>query len=364
MLATPLSEKLTADGKTKMGEYCGVQTPLSFGDTPGEFADLLHRCGVYDLGWRAHLRIRGQDRVRWLNGMVSNNTRDLPAGHGNYNFLLSAQGRIQGDLYVYNCGEEYIAETDFSQLENILKLLRKYIIMDKVELADLREEITAIGVQGPDARSILAKAEISGPLPEALELRVTEWKGRRVLVTRMATEPRDSFELWTAPSEVHALWNALQSAGAKPVGADALEFFRVAAGIPRYGIDIRSQDLPQETAQMQALCFTKGCYIGQEIVERIRSRGSVHRTLAGFMIDGPPPEAGARVQAGGKDVGEITCAVELPAAGTAQTQALALGYLRREAAMPGFAVQVGNLSGLVSELPFTSIFAKEHTHAE
>src|ERR1700689_4166547 len=104
MFTTPICERLAAQAKAdvKIGEYCGAQTALSFGDTHTEFKALLSGCGAYDLGWRGHFRISGRDRVKWLNGMVTNNARDLAVGRGNFNFLLSAQGRIQGDLYVSN----------------------------------------------------------------------------------------------------------------------------------------------------------------------------------------------------------------------------------------------------------------------
>jgi folate-binding protein YgfZ len=362
MYTTPICERLAAQSNAgvKAGEYCGARTALSFGDTRGEFHALVNGAGVYDLGWRGHFRISGRDRGRWLNGMVTNNARDLAVGRGNYNFLLNVQGRIQGDLYICNCGEYFVAGTEMSQLETVLGLLRKYIIMDKVELTDLRDEITALAVQGPEAHEVLKRVGFTTPLPKPLELQETEWHGLRLSIFRMAGEQFETYELWIVPSEVAALWDALLAAGAQEVGTDAVEMFRVAAGIARYGPDIRDKDLPQETAQSQALNFTKGCYIGQEIVERIRSRGNVHRTLAGMVLSALPT-VGAKIQADGKDVGEITSALEVPAG--EETAVLALGYLRTEAATPGAAVQIQDFKGTVSELPFPIIFAKEQTHA-
>jgi aminomethyltransferase len=125
----------------------------------------------------------------------------------------------------------------------------------------------------------------------------------------------------------------LVAAGATPVGADALELRRISLGIPKFGMDIRERDLPQETGQTRALNFTKGCYLGQEIVERIRSRGAVHRQFTAFSVEGTLPEPGAKILAGEKDekeVGEITSSAILPLPGGGR--AVALGYLRREAA--------------------------------
>jgi folate-binding protein YgfZ len=357
MAPTALRDKLAGMG-ARLGEYCGAETALSFGDSRAELAAMVRGCGVYDLGWRAYIRIGGRDRVRWLNGMVSNNIRELPERHGNYNFLLNAQGRIQGDLYVYNRGDYFIAATEGAQLENLLKLLRKYIIMDQVEITDLGPELTAVGVQGPGAREVLSRAGVAGSLPEPMELTETDWRGQKLSITRMANERFETYEVWLPPTAAPALWDSVVSSGATPVGMEALEMFRVATGIPRFGLDLRERDLPQETAQMQALNFSKGCYIGQEIVERIRSRGNVHRTLAGFVIEGSRPEPGSKIRVDGKDVGEITSVLELPALDSPPRRGmtLALGYVRRENAQPGSEVQIAEANAKVSALPFADVF--------
>jgi aminomethyltransferase len=149
-------------------------------------------------------------------------------------------------------------------------------------------------------------------------------------------------------------WKTLTQAGATPAGTEAVEWLRIACGIPRFGRDIRERDLPQETEQARALHFSKGCYVGQEIVERIHSRGSVHRTFTGFTIEGELPAAGTKIQADGKDVGEITSSASLPA-GTRDFPA-ALGYIRREAAVLGKQVTIGSTKGIVHPLPFREVF--------
>ena len=163
----------------------------------------------------------------------------------------------------------------------------------------------------------------------------------------------ESYELWLAPANVKAVWEALVMAGVKPVGTAALELLRIASGIPRYAHDIREKDLPQETAQQRALHFTKGCYIGQEIVERIRSRANVHRSFTGFEIRGALPDPGIKIQVDGKDVGEITSAASLPTADGELS--VALGYLRREAALPGKQLQAGSATATVANLPFAEV---------
>ena len=131
-----------------VGEYRGATTAARFGDPQAEFAALRSGCGVYDLGFRAKISLTGGDRVRWLNGMVTNNIRDLAAGQGVYAFLLNPQGHILGDLYAYNRGESITVDTDCGQAEKILATFDHYIIMDDVEVTNLSEQLTALGIAG------------------------------------------------------------------------------------------------------------------------------------------------------------------------------------------------------------------------
>src|SRR5436190_1996551 len=180
-------------------------------ETEREFRAMVDGCGLYRID-RGLISLTGADRVRWLNGMVTNNIRDLAVGQGVYAFVLNPQGKIQADLYAFNRGETLLVSAERAQVETILQIFNRYILMEDVE----------------------------------------------------------------------ALLKALLQVGAQEVHEQALETFRIACGIPKFGVDIRQRDLPQETGQDRALNFSKGCYIGQEIVERIRSRGAVHRVFTGF----------------------------------------------------------------------------------
>jgi len=369
MTLTALQLTFQGDPKLKirLEEYRGATTAARFRDPRSELAALRTSCGVYDLGFRAKLSISGRDRVRWLNGMVSNNIRDLAAGHGVYAFLLNPQGRILGDLYVYNQGESFLIDTDQSQAENILAILKRYIIMDKVEIANVSERLTAIGVGGPRSREVLQAAGIEIPELAALQFVTPQCKCECECVecTIVRSDAaREAYEIWIAPDSVKKVWDALLSAGASPVGCEALESERIALGIPVYGLDIRERDLPQETGQMRALSFTKGCYIGQEIVERIRSRGNVHRQFTGFLLEGAAASPGTKVVAGEKEVGEITSAAVLETQGGART--IALGYIRREAGEAGREVMIGGEKASVVELPLSdaTLMAKENAVAQ
>jgi folate-binding protein YgfZ len=333
------------------GEYRGATTAARFGDPQAEFAELRSGCGVYDLGYRTKISLTGGDRVRWLNGMVTNNIRDLQPGHGVYTFLLNPQGHILGDLYAYNRGESILVDTDRSQVEKILATFDHYIIMDDVEVKDLGDEITSLGIAGPNSRKVLAAAGIQ--IPEAEPLDVFEAKCTCncdcVSCSGVRTDDpaTESYELWLSPKDVNKTWEALVANGATPVGSDALELHRIVSGVPRFGVDIRERDLPQETEQERALNFNKGCYIGQEIVERIRSRGAVHRKFSGFLIDGAmAPVSGAKILAGEKEVGEVTSFASMPGQKT-----VVLGYVRREVATPGREVAIGTAKAKVVSLP-------------
>jgi folate-binding protein YgfZ len=329
-------------------------SPWDYGDVRGEFQALISASGVYDLSSRAKISLTGGDRVRWLNGMITNNIRDLAPAHGVYAFLLNPQGRILGDLYAYNRGESFLLDTDQSQVEKILAVFDKYIIMDDVEVANVSAQLTAIGITGPNARESLRAAGFEVPPLEPLQFADLSWRQIGITIVRGDNQSVDSFELWLAPEHLQQMRDALVQAGAKAVGTVALDLLRIATGVPRYGADIRERDLPQETEQERALNFTKGCYVGQEIVERIRSRGQVHRKFTGFEVQGQLPATGSKIQAQGKDVGEITSAASLPLAGG--DRRVALGYIRREVAAPGKQVEAGGSEAVVANPPFAEIF--------
>jgi len=325
-----------------------------FGDVTGEFRALISGSGVYDLSSRARISLSGSDRTRWLNGMVTNNIRDLASGHGAYAFLLNPQGHILGDLYTYNRGESLLVDTAQEQVERILAVFDKYIIMDDVEVSNVTGQLAVIGIAGPKSREVVRAVGYDVPDLKPLQFVETTRPQSSVTLVRGDNPCVESFEVWLAPADGETLHQALVNAGAKAVGTSALDLLRVASGIPGYGIDIRERDLPQETEQDRALNFSKGCYVGQEIVERIRSRGQVRRKFTGFALNGPLPAAGSKIQVEGKEVGEITSAASLPLA--KGELRVALGYIRREAATPGKTIDAGGSAATVINLPFAEAF--------
>ncbi len=341
-----------------MSDYRGAQTVAHFGNVPAEFMALRTGCAVYDLGFRTRISLKGSDRVRWLNGMVTNNIRDLAVGLGVYAFLLNPQGHILADMYAYNRGQSITVDTDRNQLEKIMATFDHYIIMDDVEVQDLSGEVTALGVAGPNACEVLARAELTSDL-QPLQISPICWESIEGTIVRTDDESFPAYEIWLPSDSIRKAWDCLSAAGAKPVGWEALELHRIVSGVPRYGMDIRERDLPQETEQARALNFSKGCYVGQEIVERIRSRGAVRRTFAGFVTaDGFKIAAGTKITAVEKEVGEITSSavVDLPSG----SKTVALGYIRREASTPGKEVSIGSNKASIVKMPLTNSFLFEN----
>src|SRR5450631_172730 len=349
MAVTTFQEKL-ACAAGRMDNYRGADTPASFGDTPGEFRALLEGCGLFDMSWQAKLVLTGEDRVRWLNGMVTNNVRDLAVGHGVYNFVLTAQGRIVGDLVAYNRGDFLLVTTDRAQSASIAEIFDRYIIMDDVEVADISDKLAAVGLAGPHAAQVLKTVGIEVAQLKPGQVADLAWHDMGISVARSTNPNTDAFEIWFAAEQADSVWDELVAAGATPVGSEALELYRMVRGVPLFGRDFGQRDLPQETEQKHALNFTKGCYIGQEIVERIRARAILHRTFTGFLVEGEPPQPGTKVQSDGKNVGEITSAARVPFPSGERT--VALGYLRREFEATGTAVQIGEQKATVQSIPF------------
>jgi folate-binding protein YgfZ len=347
--ATPLAAWLVSgdtqprSAPPRIAPVHGVLTPAQLDAFPAEIAALAGEAALHDLGWLRRTKVRGEDRFRWLSGMVTNTVNDLAANAGAWNLVLNAQGRIQGDLTVWRKADKLELEIAADQAERLLAHLNHFIIMDDVELA-FREGETALGLTGPKAGEVLARLGLPS-LPEPMTHARADWNGLGVRIRRGYGVLAEHYELWTSVATVAKLWKFLITGGATPVGSQALEAFRIAEGIPEYGADILERDLPQETSQTRALHFNKGCYLGQEIVERIRSRGNVHRHLRHLELDGPVPAAGAALTLDGAEAGHITSACELPLASGPRRFALAMVQGEAEARNSPLQYAAGGANG-------------------
>ncbi len=328
----------------ELAVYRGVLTPLELDARDAEIEALTAGSACHDLGWLRRIAVRGEDRFRWLSGMVTNMVNDLPGNSGAWNLVLNAQGRIQGDLTVWREGDNLVLEIAADQYERLFSHLDRFIIMDDVELVPIAGE-TALGLTGPRANEVLARVGLPTLSAELTCTRV-EWNGMDLRVERKFGVLADHYALWAPEAQIGKLWKYLRAAGATPVGSKSLEAFRIAEGIPAYGVDMVERDLPQETSQIRALHFSKGCYLGQEIVERIRSRGNVHKHLRQLELEGPVPAPGTELKRqGGTAAGEIRSAAELPLASGLRVFALAIIRAEAEVGNESFAYTADEATG-------------------
>jgi folate-binding protein YgfZ len=302
-------------------------------DPDNELLILRRAAGFAPLADRAFLRVTGLDAARWLNGMVTNSIQALEPGEGNYNFLLNAQGRILGDCTIYRETSleptEFLLATTGVQVDTIQQHLDHFIIMDDVELTAAYGDESGLMILGRKAPAILTQLGIPTIGPLHLAHADTEDGPALLLAPAPGSVPR--FELRGATATIAGIISRLQISEISP---ETLEHLRLIEATPRFGQDIRNtetaRDLPQETAQDHALHFAKGCYLGQEIVERIRSRGQVHRQFTAFRLSGELPlTLPAPLEAAGKLAGELTSAARVLFPEGAVIAAL--GYARREA---------------------------------
>ncbi len=275
---------------------------------------------LFELEGRGRIRATGEDRKRLLHAMTTNHVEQLAPGQGCYAFFLNANGRILSDVHVLAAEDSLLLDVEPASREFVLGHLDKFIIADDVTLADETADWTTLAVEGPEAAALLEAAEI--PVPEA-EFASLPWAGRLVVKTSFTGQP--GYWILVSPLDAPIVREALLAAGAAELTFAQADALRIAHGKPRYGVDFSDAHLVQETQLMHAIHFQKGCYLGQEIVERVRSRGQVHRRLTALRIAGDAPVAPhAKVMAGAKEAGEITSAAP------AGDETAALGILRAE----------------------------------
>ncbi len=357
-----------------MVEWEGVQVPRSFSDPRKEWSAVRSAAGLLDLGFRGWIEVTGEDRVRFLHGMISNDVKALSRGQGCAALLLDVQGHILADLRVFAETDRLFLETGLSLTERVLKMLDHHIIMDQVELADQSGAVAIMGLEGPTTPEIVRslfhlELEALSPFGHS-SFSVQGIPGRLLKVSNCGYT---GAEFMVESSRAGELWNILLGAlgPGGPVGLEAMNVLRVEAGIPWYGFEMDDRTLPQEVGlETTAVSFTKGCYVGQEIVERIRSRGEVHRTLAGVILsslDGsrngwdriePVPSTALRAGTAarratplfleGKEVGRLTSAVH----SFALERPIGLAILRREANQPGTQLTFEAGTAEVTILPF------------
>ncbi len=338
----------------------GWLLPTRFDEVQSEYQAVRSAVGLLDLSHRALLNFTGPDRLSYLQGMVSNDLRLLTPGQGVCAAVLNMQGKVVGDCRIFCTNDSFLLDVWEPIKQKVIDHLNRYLVADEVEINDQAEHYAILSVQGPRSEAILRNLLRDEELPTApLEHRLLRFGEFEVRIARFSHTGEDGFDLFVPIAAALPVAVRLTEEGiplaAKWIGEEAYRVLRVEAGIPLYGVDFTEDTLLLEVGLPQAVSFHKGCYLGQEVVERIRSRGHVNRKLCGLLLKSPDPaRSGDPIHAGEKTVGVVTTSVYSPALGTV----IALGYVHREFWEVGTIVSVqhegSTIEARVTSLPFVA----------
>jgi len=357
-LESPLLDQHRSAG-AEVGEYFGTLLPSRFADFAAEYSAARNTVALADTNFRAYFAFSGPDAQRYLNAVLTSNVRDLQPGQGTVGLLLTPQGHILAEIETFARNGSILAASHAMVRERTFSTFDKFIIMDDVTLEDVTPAMGNLDLLGPRAAALVS--DVSGvnlvDMPVlshregtigSIPCRIVHHKfaihpAARIIVDRERLAP-----LWR---EIEAKARAL---GGTPAGMEALNSIRLESGTPWFGCDYDDKNIPHEAGlEHSHISYEKGCYTGQEIVERVRSRGHVNRRLTLLKFPAAnPPAPGTKLFAAGNaaDVGYITSAAVSPLL----QRPIGLGYLRREHSAPGTRLDA---SGMEAEVISPPLFA-------
>lgn len=369
-MATPRTHdaalaKLQAEAGANMGVWFGCALPNDFGDPAAEYRFANQSVALVDKNYRAYLSFTGPDRVRYLNAILTNNVKDLAAGQGTISLLLNPQGHILAELETYALADQLVCVSYAMIREQLISWMDKYIIMDDVTLTDETDRWGTLALEGPKAAAVVKELtgvdlgqvnELASVDGEILRFAHREERGRQddkaanaathgaipCRVVKRSPGGVAGAEFVVARDQLAPLWQILLDAvrkhGGGPMGYAALSGQRLAQGVPWFGYDFGEKQIPHEAGlEKSHISYTKGCYTGQEIVERVRSRGHVNRRRVSLQFSSDAvPEAGAVLTtADGKEAGNVTRSARI----WDPPRVIGMGYVRKEAEAPGTTLQ-------------------------
>jgi folate-binding protein YgfZ len=322
--------------------------------TDDQYRALLERAGIGAVAARHPLSVAGTDRASFLHGLLSNEVRTLGAGTGCYAAWLTAQGRMITDLHVFETGDRILLDVPAEIAAATLQRLDQSLFSEDVQLADPGLQITPVVIHGPQAAAVIGTVIPSASGLAAWAEYANEafpFGGSTVRVARVTQLGVPGFCIYVEHGAARELRDALERAGAPAVGAEAIHAARIEAGYPVFGVDMTTDTIPLEAGiEDRAISFTKGCYVGQEVIVRVMHRGGgrVARRLMSLRFEDAPPEPGTKLLAGEREAGWVTSAARSPRSG-----AIGLGYVHRDSAVAGtrLAVASTGVAALVSERP-------------
>jgi folate-binding protein YgfZ len=311
--------------------------------------------GLLDLSARGRILVSGSEAVMFLNGLITNDMKTLAVNSWMPAIFPNVQGRLLATVRIFHRDDGFLIDTESATHDKVVSLLDRFTMAGDFRLADLTDQTVSYSVQGKKAteivRGVLGEEAANIEPLRAVTVRLA---GRNVKVIRATHTAEDGFDLFVDANEAQQLRDSLIAGGAKPINEEVAETLRIEAGIPRYGIDMDETTVVTETNLDDAVSFTKGCYVGQEIIVRIKHRGHVAKKMAGITLEEKSElENGAQIfSAEDKEIGRITSSTFSPRLG----RTIGLGYVKYDFLTPGTDVKIqsnsGKLAGKVAELPF------------
>ncbi len=350
----------------------GWSVPANYGDVLFEYAAVRERgAGAIDLSSRGRIFVGGSEAVQFLNGLITNDMKSLAEGTWMPAAFPNVQGRLVASVRVVRLKDEttdenvcplFLIDTEAVTHERVLKTIERFTLAGDFRVSDITSETALISVQGKNAvdvvQSVLGAEAVGQPANGVTNI---SWRQPQVTgdvtVIRASHTAEDGFDLVVKADQAGSLWSALQDAAARPVGYDAFDILRIEAGLPRYGVDMDDTNVVTETALDDAVSYTKGCYVGQEIIARIKYRGHVAKKLAGLVFDqAVKVEANSTIKStDDKDIGRVTSVTYSPHLG----RTIALGYLKYDYLAVGTNVKIDSgveeFQAEVMKLPFVQV---------
>jgi folate-binding protein YgfZ len=363
ILKPPLHET-QARLQATMIDRDGWAVPKSYGDARVEYAAVRESgAGLIDLSSRARFLVSGTEAVQFLNGLITNDMKTLAVNQWMAAAFPNVQGRLIASVRVMHLKDEatgrnvcptFLLDTEAATHQAVLKNIERFTLAGDFRVTDVTGQTALISVQGRAAVEVVRS--VLGDTAAAIEPNRVDMTNE-ITVIRATHTAAEGFDLIVSADQASKLWDALQSAGARPVGYEALETLRIEAGLPRYGVDMDETNVLTETGLDDAVSYTKGCYVGQEIIARIKYRGHVAKKLVGLLFEeAVTTRAGETIKSmDGKEIGRITSATYSPQL----RRTIALGYLKFDYLTPGTAVKVitvdEEIPAHVTALPFVHL---------
>ncbi len=340
-------------------DLAGWSVPNDYGGELSEYTAVRENVGIIDFSPRGKIRLSGKHHLKFLQGMLSNDVLKLEEGEGMYATVLTVKGRMISDMRVYREKESVLLDLEPGLNEKVTQLLTKFRLSYKADIDDITETTGLLSIQGPDSQKLL-ELLLEEEIPQMAEYSFIQKDvaDNNLTIIRVNRTGEEGFDLYLDKSGLEAIWSTLLNKGEglniKPVGYSAMNTLRIEAGIPIYGVDMDESNIPIEAGLWDALNFEKGCYVGQEVVARIKWRGHVNWHLMGFKSGGDKaPEIGDEIYSGERKIGRITSSAFSDTLNTP----LSIGYIRREFKEARTQVSLKRANGPevqaeVNELPF------------